>query len=105
VTSGSALTGRLYDESMVLPEWSDPDKREAALERVAWRIERAGPLTGRELAVVFLASHGVMRRRAAEMLNIAPGTAAHYAKGAQAKLGASNQAHTVATALRLGLIS
>lgn len=90
---------------MRLPEWDDPDRRDAALARVAARLAQADPLTEKELAVVFLASHGIRRADAAQMLGVSEHAVADRAKHAQSKLGARSQAHTVATALRLGVIS
>jgi DNA-binding CsgD family transcriptional regulator len=86
-------------------EWSDPDKREAALQRIARRLARADPLTTEELALVFLASHGVPRGVSGEWLNLAPSTVTRYLHRARMKLYAATTEHAVATALRLGLIS
>jgi DNA-binding CsgD family transcriptional regulator len=90
---------------MRLPEWDDPDKRDEALVRVAIRLGRADPLSAHEVAVVFLASHGVPRAKAAEWLHLSDWTVKDHRESARQKLGASTLPHAVATALRLGLIS
>jgi DNA-binding CsgD family transcriptional regulator len=84
--------------------WTDPDRADAALARIARRIAEPTPLSRRELACVFLTSHGVSRERAALMLSVSPHTVAEHSQRAQAKLGAATPAHAAATALRLGLI-
>jgi DNA-binding NarL/FixJ family response regulator len=90
---------------MVLPEWSDPDKRDDALIRMAARLVAADPLSTHELAVVFLASHGVSADNTAAWLHLSAWTVKDYRATARHKLGATTLTHAVATALRTGLIS
>ncbi len=70
----------------------------------AREIARA-PLGRRELAVVFLLSHGMNYKEIGETIHVSSETVRHdYAKGIRGKLGARTTAHAVSTALRLGLI-
>lgn len=83
----------------------DPDRWDAALERVAARMRQPDPLTRSELAVVFLISHGVPTEQACEWLHISPNTWKRHAEHVRWKLAAHTTPHAVATALRLGMIS
>jgi ATP/maltotriose-dependent transcriptional regulator MalT len=77
----------------------------AYLAERARAIETKRPLTARELAVVFLVSHGMRYEQIGEVLHVATETARHdYGRAIRTKLGARTMAHAVATALRLGLI-
>ncbi len=68
-------------------------------------IERERPLTGRELAVVILLSHGMGYKEIGETMFVATETVRHdYGRKIRKKLGARTISHAVATALRLGLI-
>jgi DNA-binding NarL/FixJ family response regulator len=67
-------------------------------------IETPPPLTRRELAVVFLLSHGLRCKQIAAMLYVEESTVRSHIEAMVAKLDARSQAHAVATALRLGLI-
>lgn len=96
----------LYDDRMAtLPEWSDPDRRDAALARIAARLREPDTLSRSELAVVFLLSHGVPNEKACEMLHVSPNTWKRHAEHVRWKLAAHTTPHAVATALRLGMIS
>jgi DNA-binding CsgD family transcriptional regulator len=90
---------------MPTPAWSDPDRRDAALERVAAAVAAPTTLTKQQLAMVFLLSHGRTIMESASVLTISEWTARTYAKEARERLQARSNAHAVATALRLGLIS
>lgn len=62
-------------------------------------------MTARELAVVFLLSHGMQYEQIGETLHVATETARHdYGRAIRKKLEARTTAHAVATALRRGLI-
>jgi len=61
-------------------------------------------LTNRELAVIFLASQGLYGKEIAAMLGISIETVRGHLKNISAKLGTKNQAHAVATALRMQII-
>lgn len=88
-----------------MDSWSDPDRRDAALERVAAAVATDIPLTPRELSMILLLSHGVTIRESQTMLGVSEWTARCHAKRGREKLQARSNAHAVATALRLGLIS
>jgi DNA-binding CsgD family transcriptional regulator len=87
-----------------MPGWDDADRRDEALARILARVLQPAPLSQHELAAVFLASHGVEFKQAALMLHLSPHTVRGNHRKARAKLDAANLTHTVATALRLGLI-
>ena len=93
------------DRMEVLPEWSDPDKRDMALARIAARLRQPDPLTKPELAVVFLLSHGFTYAKAASMLHVSATTVHSHVHRMMLKLNATSSTHAVATALRFGLIS
>lgn len=65
---------------------------------------RQRPLTGPEIQVVECLSYGLTTEMAGEVLGRAPDTVREQLRVARAKLGAKNQAHAVALALRQGLI-
>ena len=109
-------------------EWSDPDRREAALERVLLRTEgyatinrgkgqrraylvrlveapfRAEPTPG-ELRVIEAISHGLTTEQAAELLGVSAHTVKSQLKRAAPRMAAKNTLHLVALCLRRGLIS
>lgn len=62
------------------------------------------PLTPREKAVLRLVSVGNSTREVAAILGLSPETVKAHRKHALAKLGARNSTHTVATAIREGII-
>jgi DNA-binding NarL/FixJ family response regulator len=86
------------------PDWDDADRRDAALERVAARLAVEG-LTRRQLAVVFLLSHGMDYGEVADTLGLSIWTIRDYAAETRGRLVARTNTHAVATALRLGVIS
>jgi DNA-binding NarL/FixJ family response regulator len=90
---------------MQLPEWDDPDRRDAALVRVGERIASSGPFPPRELAVLFLLSHGMRHAEIGGTLGVSRATIDRDVETSVARLDAQTSAHAVATALRLGLIS
>lgn len=97
---------RLYDEPMgSLPEWSDAEKRDAALERLARRLSHPDPLTRQELAVLFLVSHGMHRDDIGTVLHMSDNTVKRHVEMTLLKLDARNSAQAVAKAYRAGLIS
>lgn len=89
----------------MLPEWSDPDRRDAALVRVGERLAEVGPLPRRELAVLLLLSHGMRHAQIGETLHVSRATIDRDVETSVARLDARTATHAVATALRLGLIS
>lgn len=93
---------------MVLPEWSDPDRRARALDKVAAVVfsdfpRRTTP-TEAELRVLMCASHGMGRQATADMLGITPETVKTHLQNARMRLAAKNTAHAVALVMRAGLI-
>jgi DNA-binding CsgD family transcriptional regulator len=93
---------------MSLPEWSDDDRRNDALLRVAIAVleadpERATP-TPAELDVLRCLSHGMTPAMAADALGRAHSTVASQVKSARRRLAAKNESHAVALALRRALI-
>jgi DNA-binding CsgD family transcriptional regulator len=89
--------------------WTDPDKRDAALYRLAADINQAVPTEGRDLSiaevkVLVCLSHGLTMEMTAEMLEVGYETVASEARSARVKLGAKNTAHACARAIRQGLI-
>ncbi|HKT04460.1 MAG TPA: LuxR C-terminal-related transcriptional regulator [Rugosimonospora sp.] len=72
------------------------------VEKVQAERGRAG-LTPRELEVLYLISAGYPSEQAAWLLGITPYTLEHHKRQIFAKLGAHDQAHAVASAMRLGL--
>ncbi len=89
---------------MTLPEWSDPDRRDEALARVARAVAEAGGLTKNELGVIFCLSHGMKHAEIERTLFMGKATAKWHLRHVYVKLDARNATHAVATALRLGLI-
>ncbi len=67
-------------------------------------IETPPLLTRRELAVVFLLSHGLRCKQIGRMLHVEESTIRTHVESLFVRLEARTQAHAVATALRLGLI-
>jgi DNA-binding NarL/FixJ family response regulator len=61
-------------------------------------------LSTKELAVIFLLSHGMDFRKIAGTLFVSPETVDSRINQVRKKLGAKNRTHAVAIALRLGLI-
>jgi DNA-binding CsgD family transcriptional regulator len=75
-------------------------------ERLLKKIEGteiSKTLTKRELAVVFLASHGLYNKEIGTMLGISLHTVNNHFKSSAKKLGGKHKAHTVSVALRGGL--
>ena len=88
-----------------LPEWSDEERRDAALERLALRLTRPDPLSRTELAVVFLLSHGLAYSTIGEVLHMSRNTVKRHVEMSHLKLDARTSAQAVAKAYRAGLIS
>ena len=61
-------------------------------------------LTPRELEVLALAAQGLSARQTAERLIVSPATVRTHFENIYAKLGVSDKASAVASALRQGLI-
>ena len=89
----------------MLPEWDDANRRAAALDRVAARLAQVERLSPREVACVFLLSHGMDYGGIADVLSISWHTVRDHMRHARRKLEARTNEHAVATALRLGVIS
>lgn len=93
---------------MVLPEWSDPDRRAAALDWVARDIRAYNPRrttpTRSELQVLTCLSHGMTRAMAADALGLGVETVKSHLRSARQRLGAKDSTHAVAIAIRLGMI-
>lgn len=109
--------------------WPDPDRRDAALERVALRLagvatenrssrfdaprasttyrhmppRRTAPTEG-ELRVVEAMSHGLTADQAGELLHISPHTVKAHLRHAAQIMAAKNTVHLVALCLRADLI-
>jgi DNA-binding NarL/FixJ family response regulator len=93
-----------------LPEWSDADRRDAALDRIAIAIASANDPTDaaptkRHLEVLRLASEGLAYAEIASALDRSIETVRAQVKEAQRRLGAANTAAAVAEALRRRLIA
>ncbi len=101
-------------------ECPDPDRRDAALERVLFRTYGvAGEhgkrkyqlppprelLTDQETRVLQAMSSGLERKDVAKVLGLADDTVRCHLKKAQRVLAAKNTRHACCIALRLGLIS
>jgi DNA-binding CsgD family transcriptional regulator len=87
--------------------WTDPDKRDSAIERLLTDIRDYTPkseLSPGELRSVVAASHGLTDNQIAELFFLSPNTIKGQMKLAYGKLHANNRAHSVAIALRTGLI-
>ena len=88
--------------------WTDPDRRDAAADRMLARIRAAvppeAPLTHAELRVVRALSHGRGERGAADVCGIGYETVRSHTLNARRKLRAKNTTHLVGLALREGLI-
>lgn len=91
--------------------WSDPDRRDDALFRLAKSINEANEpdepsvISPAERRSIEAISHGVGVVGAAEMLGLSDHTIRSQIKTASAKLRAKNGVHLVAIALRKGLIA
>lgn len=68
------------------------------------KLEPVACLTERESEVLVLVARGMSLREVAEQLSLSTRTVESYSKQIRLKLGARNQAHMVAQALRSGLI-
>lgn len=100
--------------------WPDPDRRNAALERLALLVHggervhnerRQRPRQGAhdllspiEVRCLLVLSHGVGLRGAAELLGVGLETVKTHTKHARWKLRAKNTTHAVAIAIRQGII-
>lgn len=82
------------------------DEEIAELERRLGLTQpnRSLKLRPRELEVLRCLSHGLTVEMAAEVMGCAFETAKNHAKNARYCLGAKNQAHAIAIAIRKGLI-
>lgn len=92
---------------MVLPEWSDPSRRAAALERavaVVFTHPRRQKPTRAELRVLECVSHGMTTPMAADALGLSVETVKTHLRAARLRLAAKNTAHAVALTIRMGLI-
>lgn len=89
-------------------DWTDPDKRDQALERLAADIGAAvhpGPeLSHSEKRALVCASHGLTAQMTAELLFLSEETIKTQLLTARGKLRAKNTLHAVALAIRAGLI-
>lgn len=93
---------------MLLPEWSDPARRDDALDRVAAAVfgpfpRRLRPSNG-ELRVLECLSHGMTAPMAAEALGVSVETVKSHLRSARRRLAAKNSTHAVTLAIRLGMI-
>ena len=90
----------------------DPDRRDAALERIAAIVKYAhviwptytAPRDPQYVAVLRLLSHGQDTKGAATALGISPRTVEGHLRRARAELSADTTVHAVAEALRQGII-
>lgn len=91
-----------------LPYWSDPDRSEGALERIANDVllTPAGPpVTPRMLEALSAMSRGLTYPEAAAEMGCGLETVKEHLKRARARLGARNTNEAIAEALRRGLIT
>ena len=77
----------------------------AAGHRVRRRREWPAGLTGREVEVLRLVTHGLSNREIAERLTITRKTAGNHVEHVYAKIGASNRARAALFAMKHGLMS
>jgi DNA-binding NarL/FixJ family response regulator len=87
----------------------DGDAADAVLRAAGHRVRRqrewpAG-LTGREVEVLRLVTHGLSNREIAERLTITRKTAGNHVEHVYAKIGASNRARAALFAMQHGLMS
>lgn len=75
------------------------------IQNTAMRPSGDVHLTARETEVLLLASHGQRILKIAETLSLHPGTIRKHLDTARSKLGAINQTHAVAEAMRRGILS
>jgi DNA-binding CsgD family transcriptional regulator len=86
--------------------WPDPDRRVAALARLAERMARPErALTAMEVRCLQVLSHGSGNEAGAVLLGIGVEAFKDHTKRARRVLKAKDSTHAVAQALRLGLIS
>ena len=81
-------------------EWIDHTIAEAART-----IDTPEPITRMQLAAVFLSSHGLNYHEMGQMMYRSDETMRTHMKHARERLHVHSNAHAVATALRIGLIS
>lgn len=92
---------------MTLAEWSDPDRRAAALDRVALRVaqyDTPSHLWRSTLAVLRCYAAGMEWMETAATLGISPETVRTHLREARLRLRAKNTTHAVAEAIRAGLL-
>lgn len=90
------------------PEWSDPDRAEGALERLAndALLTPRGPAPARrQLEVLQEMSMGLSYAETAAALGISIETVKEHMKRVRERLGARNTNQAIAEALRRGLIA
>lgn len=91
-----------------LPEWSDPERRDAALERVAAVVlgayPRRLPPTPAERRVLLCLSHGMTTAMCADVLGVSPETVKAHTRSVRYRLAAKDTTHAVALAIRAGII-
>lgn len=87
-------------------DWTDPDRRDDALERLAEAIGvKIWPdLSHSEKRALVCMSHGLTMRMAGELLFLSTETIKSELLTARGKLRAKNTCHAVALAIRAGLI-
>ena len=97
----------------MLPEWADPDRRDAALDRVAARLSGEGRWYNRptrrqptpaEARLLTCLSHGMDRRGAAAALGLSLETVKTQLVTARRRLAAKTTAHACSIAIRNGWI-
>lgn len=89
---------------MTVPGWDDPDRRDAALERVESRVHAAVPLSPYERRVLRCYSHGLRSGEAAEALGVGIETVKTQIASAKRKLAAKTREQACCEAIRQGLI-
>jgi DNA-binding NarL/FixJ family response regulator len=86
--------------------WTDPDRRESALLRLAYDIvHKKADLSPSEIRVLKCMSNGLTIGMTAEMLVLSNETIQSQTASARLKLGAKNTMHACCIALRKGLIT
>lgn len=84
--------------------WTDPDRREEAIDRLLARLEIEEPLSPTEVKITAALSHGMGEKGAAEIYGVSYQTVRTHSQRARRKMRAKNNVHLVAICLRRGVI-